>query len=156
MPHTRLASSPAAGVQGACGERSERTLDAGEDGESMAGCGAKEGTDLMTVNRRDEMMVVDDVEDAVSVGRSQRDPFSSEGSRDPNRLIAKGDASLPADLADQIIRAELHLRDPLGVAAGTLTITPRRDLEIERFVRSLEVVDLAPLIESQLALWMVL
>ncbi len=91
-------------------------------------------------------------EHAVDLARAQRDGLSLERLGDAERATLEVDRTAALDLAHHIAGAVLDLGQGLGKGGRAGAVAGRRDVELERLVRALMVVDVAPVRERALAI----
>src|ERR1044071_4850032 len=95
----------------------------------------------------------EDSELAISCQRSDGDALAAEGAWNVPEAALEADVVLAgADRAHDLMLVVFHLGQATGHGANTLPITTGRHLLIERFMRAIAVVDLAPLVEGALHL----
>ena len=104
------------------------------------------------IDRRDLLDAEIDAVDAVLDGRAQRDRLGSEWLAKTNPAAFETDIAILVGLADDVVGAVFDRRQHLGERARTRAIALPRRCHVERLVRPLMIVDVAPAIECALAL----
>ena len=99
----------------------------------------------------DALMAEVNVHHAIDIGVSQGDRVPVERPADHNVTVAVTDLTVMLDLSDEGPRAIVERAQLLREGSAAATITRGRDLQPERVVRPLVVVDLPPVVEALLA-----
>src|SRR5262245_65672568 len=91
-----------------------------------------------------------DLEAAIAVGRPEADGVAAKGTADPEWMPAEANVAITVDAAHEIVRGILNGRQRAWKAARAEAIAGGGDRELERIVRTLTVVLVAPRIELRL------
>jgi len=92
----------------------------------------------------------DDIEDAILCGWPERDSFAAEGLGDFDGAAEEADVTALLDAAHDVSRSIFEGSDGLDIVARARLIAAGRDSKLERFMRPLRVVDIAPAVEGAL------
>src|ERR1700722_4726890 len=103
------------------------------------------------INGADLLFAEEDMEVAVGLGRTQCHGLSAERLANTPRPIFETDEAVAVDLAQDVARPIDDLAQRLWKRACARPIATGRRIQVERFVRTLEVVDRPPSVEGRLA-----